>query len=212
MRNGDGKTILLRAELDALPIEEQTGLIYASKARMKGREGRNQPVMHAWGHDVHITCVLATLRLLRSAVQYWSGTVVAVFQPDEETPTSAQAMIDDGLYPLCPRPDVMLAQHVGMSKAGLVAVWTGPVLPASDYLELTLVSSGPGANLPERPDPVNLGARLLDPVPGDDGNGYRQRDVLLAGVSRSARWPTWGLLYQPLGNEAGDQDNRGEHA
>ncbi|KAK3366646.1 metal-dependent amidase/aminoacylase/carboxypeptidase [Lasiosphaeria ovina] len=161
MRNGDGKTILLRAELDALPIEEQTGLPYASKARTKDREGRDQPVMHTCGHDVHIACVLATRRLLRSAVQHWSGTVVAVFQPDEETPTGAQAMIDDGLYPLCPRPDVMLAQHVGMSKAGLVAVRAGPVLPASDYLELTLVSSGPGANPPERPDPVNLAAHLL---------------------------------------------------
>ncbi|KAK3326196.1 hypothetical protein B0H66DRAFT_149904 [Apodospora peruviana] len=161
MRNGDGKTILLRAELDALPIEEQTGLPYASKARMKDREGRDQPVMHACGHDVHIACVLATLQLLRSAAQHWSGTVVAVFQPDEETPTGAQAMIDDGLYPLCPRPDIMLAQHVGMSKAGLVAVRTGPVLPAADYLEITLVSSGPGANPPERPDPVNLAAYLL---------------------------------------------------
>ncbi|KAI1133648.1 hypothetical protein F5Y10DRAFT_3054 [Nemania abortiva] len=159
--NGLGKVILLRAELDALPIEEKTGLSYASKVRMADNEGRDQPVMHACGHDVHIAALLASLQLLYSARQAWSGTLIALFQPNEEIPGGAQAMIDDGLYNKCPRPDIMLAQHVGMSKAGLVAVRTGPVLPASDYIELEIFSKGIGANPPECRDPVSLAGYLL---------------------------------------------------
>ena len=161
LENGPGKTILLRAELDALPIEEKTGLPYASKARMKDEVGREQPVMHACGHDVHIASLLASLRLLRSAAGEWRGTILAIFQPNEETPGGAKAMVDDGLYDLCPRPDIMPAQHVGMSKAGLVAVRTGPVLPASDYIYIRIDSDGIGPNPPECPEPVSLSSYLI---------------------------------------------------
>ncbi|KAJ8132089.1 hypothetical protein O1611_g1536 [Lasiodiplodia mahajangana] len=161
LSNGPGKVILLRAELDALPIEEKTGLPYASKVRMSDIEGRDQPVMHACGHDVHIAALIASLQLLYSARKTWSGTIIALFQPNEEIPGGAQAMIDDGLYKTCPTPDIMLAQHVGMSKAGLVAVRTGPVLPASDYIELEIFSKGIGSNPPECRDPVSLASYLL---------------------------------------------------
>ncbi|KIW25275.1 uncharacterized protein PV07_08466 [Cladophialophora immunda] len=89
LKNGHGKTILLRAELDALPIEEKTGLPYASKARMKDVVGVERPVMHACGYDIHIACVFASLKLLQSASKEWSGTIIAVFQPNEETPGGA---------------------------------------------------------------------------------------------------------------------------
>ncbi|KAI9701498.1 MAG: hypothetical protein M1836_001554 [Candelina mexicana] len=161
LKNGPGKTILLRAELDALPIEEKTGLPYASKAWMKDIVGREQPVMHACGHDVHIASLLASLRLLRSAATEWSGTVLAIFQPNEEFPGGAKAMIDGGLYDICPIPDIMLAQHVGMSKAGLVAVRTGAVLPASDYINISIASEGAGPNPTECPEPVSLSSYLI---------------------------------------------------
>lgn len=161
-RNGPGRTILLRAETDGLPIEETTGLPYASKVRMKDTLGQEQPVSHACGHDIHIACVMATLRLLHSSKRSWSGTVVAVFQPDEETPSGAQAMIDGGLYKLIPVPDLMLAQHVGgSSKAGTVGVRTGSVLPASDYFNIHLRSSGLGPNPAEGPEPVSVASYLL---------------------------------------------------
>ena len=160
LANGPGKTILLRAETDALPIEEKTGLSYASKVRMKDAAGNEQPVMHACGHDIHVACVLASLQLLHSASSEWCGTIITIFQPDEETPGGAQAMIDDGLYNVCPRPDVMLAQHVGMSKAGLVAVRTGPVLPASDYININIHSDGIGVNPLECPEPVSIATYL----------------------------------------------------
>jgi amidohydrolase len=161
LKNGPGKTVLLRAELDALPIQEKTGLPYASKVRMKDVVGQDQPVMHACGHDVHIACLLSSLHLLHSATQEWSGTVLAIFQPNEEIPGGARAIVDGGLYDICPRPDVMLAQHVGMSKAGLVAVRTGPVLPASDYIDITIVSEGVGSNPTECPEPVSLSSYII---------------------------------------------------
>lgn len=161
LKNGSGRTILLRAELDALPIEEKTELPYASKVRMKNNLGQEVPVMHACGHDIHIACVMASLRLLQIAKEHWSGTIIAIMQPNEEIPGGAQAMIDDGLYKLIPVPDVMLAQHVGMSKAGLVAVRTGPVLPASDYIDIKIYSPGVGQNPTEGPDTVSLACYLI---------------------------------------------------
>ncbi|KAI1391553.1 uncharacterized protein F4822DRAFT_189494 [Hypoxylon trugodes] len=163
LRNGPGKTILTRSEIDALPIEEKTGLPYASKVRMKSIFGIDQPVMHACGHDIHLAALLASLRLLYSAKGEWSGTVIGVFQPNEEMSGGARAMVDDGLYGRhgCPVPDLMLAQHVGMSKAGLVAVRTGPVLAASDFIELEIFSKGIGPNPPECRDPVSLASYLI---------------------------------------------------
>jgi metal-dependent amidase/aminoacylase/carboxypeptidase family protein len=136
LKIGPGKGILLRAELDALPIEEKIQLPYASKTRMKDALGQEVPVMHTCGQDIHIVCLMASLRPLKSAENYWSGTVIAILQPNEGIPGGAQAVLNGGLYEMIPDPDLMLAQHVGMPKAVLVAVRTGPVLPAYDYIEI----------------------------------------------------------------------------
>ena len=118
LKNGPGKTVLLRADMDALPVEEVTGLPYASKKRMKDAEGNEKPVMHACGHDMHITSLLAAAKLLHEARKDWSGTLLLIFQPAEERGTGAQAMVDDGLYDKVPIPDIVLGGHVMPHRAG----------------------------------------------------------------------------------------------
>ncbi|KID93437.1 zinc metallopeptidase, partial [Metarhizium majus ARSEF 297] len=135
-RNGPGKVILLRAELDALPIEELTDLPYSSKKRMVDRYGNDRPVMHACGHDMNMVALLGAAALLRAAAAEWSVILLIVFQPDEEETGGAKAMIDDGLYNLVPVPDLMLAQHVVPSATGSVSIRSGPVLVAADSIRV----------------------------------------------------------------------------
>src|ERR1700686_5500 len=96
LRNGEGPTVMLRADMDALPVEEATGLAYASKISAKDRDGNTVPVMHACGHDMHVTWLIGTAKLFAKSRDAWKGTLMAVFQPAEETAQGAQAMIDDG--------------------------------------------------------------------------------------------------------------------
>jgi amidohydrolase len=112
LKNGPGKTILLRADIDALPVEERSGLSYASTKRMRDLEGVEKGVMHACGHDMHITALLAAAETLANAREAWSGTLVLVFQPAEEKAGGAQAMVDGGLYDRVPVPDVVVGAHV----------------------------------------------------------------------------------------------------
>lgn len=112
LENGPGKVMLLRADIDGLPVEERTGLGYASTARMKNLDGDERHVMHACGHDMHITALLAAAETLASARDTWSGTLVLCFQPAEERGAGAQAMIDDNLYEKVPVPDVVVGGHV----------------------------------------------------------------------------------------------------
>jgi metal-dependent amidase/aminoacylase/carboxypeptidase family protein len=118
LKNGEGKTILLRADIDGLPVEEQSGLSYASTKRMKDLDGVEKPTMHACGHDVHITSLLAAAEALISARDEWTGTLVLVFQPAEERAGGAQAMVDDGLYKIVPEPDLAIGAHVIPRRAG----------------------------------------------------------------------------------------------
>ncbi|MEO6430245.1 MAG: M20/M25/M40 family metallo-hydrolase, partial [Nitrosospira sp.] len=118
LRNGDGPGVMLRADMDALPIEEMTGLPYASKAKATNREGKTVPVMHACGHDMHVAWLVGATTLLAQARDTWRGTLMAIFQPAEETAEGAQAMIDDGLFNRFPKPDVVLGQHVMVGPAG----------------------------------------------------------------------------------------------
>src|SRR5918997_1110071 len=104
LRNGAGPTVLLRADMDGLPVLEGTGLPYASAARAVDHYGHEVPVMHACGHDVHVTCLVGACQVLAETRSSWSGTLVVVFQPAEEVGTGAQAMIDDGLFERFPRP------------------------------------------------------------------------------------------------------------
>jgi hippurate hydrolase len=109
LRNGDGPTVMLRADMDALPVEEATGVDYASKVKVTGEDGQSVPVMHACGHDMHVTWLTGAATLMAQDRSSWKGTLMAVFQPAEETAEGAQAMIDDGLFKRFPKPDVVLA-------------------------------------------------------------------------------------------------------
>jgi len=132
LRNGAGPTVMIRADMDALPVKEATGLPYASAATATDRDGLSVPVMHACGHDVHVTWLLGTTALFAKARGSWRGTLMAVFQPAEETAAGARAMIDDGLFSRFPKPDAILGQHVMPSPAGVLQWRTGVVTSAGD--------------------------------------------------------------------------------
>src|SRR6478752_5640703 len=125
-------TFTLRADMDALPVREATGLPYASTAAATDPDGNEVPVMHACGHDMHVTWLAGVTALLASARDAWRGTVLAVFQPAEETAQGAQAMIDDGLFERFPKPEVILGQHVMPAAAGTLGYRAGTTQAAAD--------------------------------------------------------------------------------
>jgi amidohydrolase len=143
-RNGPGKTILLRADMDALPIKEATGLPYASTVTMPDVEGVVRPVMHACGHDMHMTCLLAAAETLVKLKESWSGTLIVLFQPAEERGTGAKAMVDDGLYTKhkISVPDFVLGQHVMAMRAGSVGSKMGTIMAGADSMKITLFGVG----------------------------------------------------------------------
>lgn len=162
LRNGNGPTVLLRADMDALPVPEQTGLDYASTTTGIDQSGAPVPVMHACGHDVHVTCLLGAAELLAAGTQHWNGTVVALFQPAEELGDGARGMVADGLADHVPKPDVVLGQHVLPSKAGTVATNAGPTLSAADSLAITVHGRGGHGSMPHTTvDPVVLAAMIV---------------------------------------------------
>src|ERR1051326_4117407 len=148
LRNGEGPTVMLRADMDALPVQEATGLPYASKVKAADREGKTVPVMHACGHDMHVTWLVGATTLLAKARKTWRGTLMAVFQPAEETAEGAQAMIDDGLFKRFAKPDVVLGQHVMVGPAGTVAGRAGAVTAAADSLQIRLFGRGAHGSMP----------------------------------------------------------------
>lgn len=155
---GEGPTVLLRADMDGLPVREATGLDYASTATGTDHEGAEVPVMHACGHDVHVTCLLGAAEAL-AADASWHGTLVVLFQPAEEWGGGAEAMLADGLYERVPRPDVVLGQHVAPLPAGLVALQPGPAMAGADSLTITMHGTGGHGSRPETTvDPVYLAA------------------------------------------------------
>ncbi|OQN96378.1 hypothetical protein B0A48_17630 [Cryoendolithus antarcticus] len=165
LSNGDGPTILLRADMDALPIEESTGLKYASKATFTDPEdGSTTAVMHACGHDMHVTCLLAASAWLagEEVKKTWQGTLIVLFQPNEERGSGANAMVNDGLYKTVPVPDVVLAQHVMPFRAGNVAVRKGTMVAAADSFKITLFGRGGHGSMPHLCiDPVVLAANVV---------------------------------------------------
>ena len=161
LRNGPGPTVLLRCELDALPVREDTGLAYASEVTVSGPDGPI-PVMHACGHDLHVAATAGTARLLAGARKSWRGTVMVVGQPAEETLSGARAMVQDGLYDRFPLPSVVLAQHVAPLPAGMVAHASGPVLAGSLTLRVVLHGRGGHAATPQsNVDPVVMAAAVV---------------------------------------------------
>lgn len=162
LRNGDGPTALLRADMDALPVEEQTGLPYASTARATDHLGHDVPVMHACGHDVHVTCLLGAAQTLATDTSRWRGTLLLAFQPAEELGRGAQAMVDDGLYDRFGTPDVVLGQHVAPLPAGMIGLRAGPSFAAADTLEVTMHGRGAHGSRPEvSVDPVVMAAATV---------------------------------------------------
>ncbi|HYJ49681.1 MAG TPA: amidohydrolase [Microbacterium sp.] len=162
IRNGKGPVVWLRADMDALPVKELTGLPYASTARGTDPAGTDVPVMHACGHDLHVTCLLGALERLLQTKDEWSGTIVAVFQPAEEYGAGSQAMIADGALERFPRPDIVLGQHVTPLPAGTIGVRSGTQMAASDGLTVTLLGRGGHGSRPHSTiDPVVMAAATV---------------------------------------------------
>ncbi len=156
--NGDGPLVLLRADMDGLPVEEATGLAYASSIRT----AEGTPVMHACGHDVHVTCLLAACSTLAATPETWSGTLMAVFQPAEELGEGAKAMVADGLIERFGRPVVVLGQHVAPLPAGAIGLRVGPAFAGADVLQVTLHGKGAHGSRPETSvDPVVMAAATV---------------------------------------------------
>jgi hippurate hydrolase len=162
LRNGDGPTALLRADMDGLPVRERTGLPYASTALGTDGGGDTVPVMHACGHDVHVTCLLGAAAELAAHRHTWRGTALLVFQPAEETGQGARAMVDDGLYDRFGRPAVVLGQHVAPLPAGVLGLHPGAAFAASDSLSVVLHGQGGHGSRPETTvDPVLMAAATV---------------------------------------------------
>lgn len=160
--NGDGPVVWLRADMDALPVEELTGLDYASTARGTDPAGTEVPVMHACGHDMHISALLGALERLVATRHEWSGTVVAVFQPAEEFGAGSQAMISDGVLDRYPTPDIVLGQHVTPLPAGVIGVRPGTQMAASDGLSVVLHGRGGHGSRPHSTvDPIVMAAATV---------------------------------------------------
>jgi hippurate hydrolase len=164
LANGDGATVLFRADIDALPVTETTGLDYASTVvTATDPGGTTVGVMHACGHDSHITAGLGAAELLSANRHTWSGTYIALFQPAEELGKGAQAMVDDGLVDKLPRPDVCLGQHVLTTPdAGHIGTRTGPVLSAANSIRITVHGKGSHGSMPHLGvDPVVVAASIV---------------------------------------------------
>ena len=163
LKNGSGKTLLLRADMDALPVAEETELPYASKVRVQDQRGATVGVMHACGHDMHMTNLIGTIRYLASHRDQWHGTLVAIFQPAEERGAGAKAMIADGLLKRFPRPDFALAMHVSAdTPSGTVEHLAGYALANVDSVDITIRGRGGHGAYPETTiDPIVIAARLV---------------------------------------------------
>ncbi|MBV8495147.1 MAG: amidohydrolase, partial [Gammaproteobacteria bacterium] len=163
LRNGPGKTVMLRTELDALPVEEKTGLPYASKVHAKDPQGHEVSVGHMCGHDLHMSALVATAAIMARSRDSWRGTLLLIGQPAEETISGAQAMVSDGLFNRFPRPDAALALHVDNEHpAGKVGVASGIYDSNADSVRITLYGKGGHGSAPHTAvDPIVMAARTI---------------------------------------------------
>ncbi|MGK2286036.1 amidohydrolase [Pedomonas sp. V897] len=163
LRNGEGPTVLIRADMDGLPVEEKSGLPYASTVRQVDMNGKEMPVMHACGHDVHITALLGTAKQLVARKNQWKGTVVFVAQPAEEVISGAREMLEDGLYTRFPRPNYAIGFHVSSDlPAGKVMVEPGLTYSSSDSVDIIVHGVGAHGASPHRgKDPIVIGSQIV---------------------------------------------------
>ncbi len=163
MKNGPGPVLLIRADMDALPVKEQTGLPFASAAVGKLPDGSPAPVMHACGHDTHVTTWLGTARRLAAMKDQWSGTLVMILQPGEEIGAGAKAMLDDGLYARFPKPNAAIAFHDAASlPAGVIGITQGYALANVDSVDITVHGVGGHGAYPQTTrDPIVLASRIV---------------------------------------------------
>src|ERR1039457_7300586 len=163
LKNGPGPTIMLRTGLDALPVEEKTGLPYASKVHAKDDAGRDVPVMHACGHDLHMAAILGTAEIMAHSKNTWHGTLMLIGQPAEETIGGADGMIRDGLFTRFPKPDAAVALHVGNElPAGMAAITSGIYNTNSDSIRITIYGKGGHGSAPHTAiDLIVIAARTI---------------------------------------------------
>lgn len=163
LKNGDGPVILIRADMDGLPVTEETGLLFASKVRGKTPEGVDTGIMHACAHDTHMAAWVGTLRNLAAMKDKWQGTVVMVAQPAEESSAGAIAMLNDGLYTRFPKPNYAIAFHNSAAlPAGTIGIHSGPTFASVDSVDITVKGvGGHGAYPATTKDPIVLGARIV---------------------------------------------------
>ncbi len=162
LRNGDGPTVMLRADMDALPIREASGVAYASTVSAKDDSGETVPVAHACGHDMHVAWLMGASALFARTRDAWRGTLMIIFQPGEETAQGARAMLNDGVFARFPKPDVVLGQHVMVGPAGTVAGSAGPITSAADSLQIRLFGRGAHGSMPQASiDPVVMAAATV---------------------------------------------------
>lgn len=159
LKNGEGPVVMLRADMDALPVEEATGLPYASTVKVRDEEGAEVGVSHVCGHDLHVTWLMGAARLFSEHKDQWKGTLMAVFQPGEEVARGAQSMIDDGMMVKFPKPDIILGQHVMVGEAGTVGYRSGPILSAGNSIKVQIFGRGAHGSYPHTSiDPVIMAA------------------------------------------------------
>lgn len=163
LKNGPGPTVMFRTELDALPVQEKTGLPYASTVRTKDDAGRDVPVMHACGHDLHMAAIVGTAEIMSHSKNTWHGTLIFIGQPAEETIAGASAMVKDGLFTRFPRPDAVVALHVGSElPAGQVGIVSGIYNTNADSLRITIYGKGGHGAAPHTAiDPIVIAARTI---------------------------------------------------
>jgi hippurate hydrolase len=163
MKNGAGPTVYIRTDLDALPVEEKTGLAYASTAHMKNDAGQEVPVMHACGHDIHVTTMLGTARVLSELKDRWSGTLVIIGQPSEEIGSGARAMLTDGLYTKFPKPDFVIALHdTADLETGKITFTSGYVMASATSIDIKIRGIGGHGSRPDATkDPIVVAAQVI---------------------------------------------------
>ena len=162
LKNGDGATVMLRADMDALPMKEETGLEYASKCQAVNAKGETVPVFHGCAHDIHTSWLLGVASVLANSKHLWQGTVMVLFQPAEEIAAGSKNMLADGLVERFPRPDVILGQHLMQFRAGTVAYRSGQLLAAGDSLLVRFFGRGAHGGLPHQSiDPLVMAASAV---------------------------------------------------